>query len=272
MNPSTILNIKKEQVIDLNSVIRDLTTNHKKKLPLSSGSKYIDNILGGGFHPRKTYLIFGANKTGKTQISHQLCVQSYEEGVKNQTAKKSRVVYYFDTENTFRAERIRELASTRDLPSNGVLKSIMVSQIMSNSALLLALNNLEGSIKKRIGDVLIIDSINNYYRYEQGDKTISFHQARNTFMSILNKIHELTEKHELITIATAQIAPIFNENAIIKEKPVGNQFLNHFFTEYLYLSSQDKDSNYIHLVNSSFLPEKKIFYKITSAGIEDHSI
>ncbi len=272
MNPSTILNIKKEQVIDLDGIFREFTTNKKEKMLLSSGSKYIDKILGGGFHPGKIYLIFGANKTGKTQFSHQLCVQSYKKGVKRKPAKNSRMVYYFDTENTFRAERIRELANTRGLPSDSILKSILVSQIMSNSALLMALNNLEGTIKKNIGDVLIIDSINNYYRYEQGNKAISFYQAKTTFMSILNKIYELTEKYRLITIATAQIAPNFIENAIIKEKPVGNQFLNHFFTEYLYLSSQDKDSNYIHLVNSSFLPEKKIFYKITSAGIEDHSI
>jgi len=272
MNPSKILNIKKEQVIELETIIHEFKTNKKEKVRLSSGSKYIDNMLGGGFHAGKMYLIFGANKTGKTQFTHQICVQSYNEGKKQKKREKTPIVYYFDTENTFRAERIRELASTRDLGLKDILKNIMVSQIMSNSALLLALNNLEGRIKNNIGNVLIIDSINNYYRYEQGDKTISFYQAKNTFMSILNKINELTEKFGLIAIATAQIAPNFIEDAIIKEKPVGNQFLNHFFTEYLYLSSKDKDTNYIHLVNSSFLPEKKIAYKITSAGIEDHSI
>ena len=272
MNPSTILDINKKQVIELDTIIRELATNKKERRILSSGSKYVDNVLGGGFRSGKMYLIFGANKTGKTQISHQLCVQSYKERIEQKNSKISRDVYYFDTENTFRAERIRELASTRDLASNGILKSIVVSQIMSNSAMLLALNKLEGRIKKKFGDVLIIDSINNYYRYEQGDKSISFHQAKKTFMSILNKINELTEKYGLIAIATAQIAPNFIENAIIKETPVGNQFLNHFFTEYLYLSHRDEDSNYIHLVNSSFLPEKKISYKITSAGIEDHLI
>jgi RecA/RadA recombinase len=143
---------------------------------------------------------------------------------------------------------------------------------MSNSALVMALSKFKERINITTGDVLIIDSINNYYRYEQGDKNISYHNTRNTFMSILNKINDLTKKFGLITIATAQISPNFIDNAIIKEKPVGNQFLNHFFSEYLYLSSRDKDSNYIHLVNSSFLPEKRVSYKITPGGIEDHSI
>ena len=267
-----MVKLKKSIFLEKNYIMSEIEKIDLDKNLISTNSKNFNNVIGGGFQSKKAYIVFGANKTGKTQISHQLCVQSYKEGFKKKTTKKSRAVYYFDTENTFRAERIRELASTRDLPSDAVLKSILVSQIMSNSALLMALNNLEGTIKKNVGDVLIIDSINNYYRYEQGDKTISFHQAKTTFMSILNKICVLTKKNDLITIATAQIAPNFIENAIIKEKPVGNQFLNHFFAEYLYLSSQDKDSNYIHLVNSSFLPEKKIFYKITSAGIEDHSI
>ena len=263
MNPSDILNIKKEQIIELDSIIREVKTNKKEKMPISSGSKYIDNIIGGGFHPGKIYLIFGANKTGKTQLSHQLCVQSYIEGENQKDTKNTRIVYYFDTENTFRAERIRELASTRGFVSDNILKSILVSKIMSNSALVLVLNKLEEKIKNRIGDVLIIDSINNYYRYEQEKKP---------FMKILKKLDDLTKKFGLITIVTAQIAPNFVDKAIIKERPVGNQFLNHFLTEYLYLSSRDKDSNYIHLVNSSFLPEKKVSYKITSAGIEDHLI
>jgi len=272
MNPSAFFNVKKEQIIELDTIIRELKTNKKEKMRLSSDSKYIDNMLGGGFHSGKLYLIFGANKTGKTQICHQICVQSYKEGKKQKITKKERAVYYFDTENTFRAERIRELANTRDLDSKQVLKSIKVSKIMSNSALVMALSKFKERINITTGDVLIIDSINNYYRYEQGDKNISYHTTRNTFMSILNKINDLTKKFGLITIATAQISPNFVNNVIIKEKPVGNQFLNHFFTENLYLSSRDEKSNYIHLVNSSFLPEKRVAYRITSAGIEDHSI
>ena len=272
MNPSKLLNAKKEQLVNLDEVIRELSTNKREVSRISSGSKYIDTILGGGFYGGKMYLIFGANKTGKTQLSHQLCVQSYKEGMKLKNIEKPMFGYYFDTENTFRAERIKELARTRGLASKPILKGILVSKIMSNSALLLALNNLEGRLEESSGCLLVIDSINNYYRYQLGDKNFSYYNTKKTFTSILKKIQDLTEKFGLITIATAQIAPALVDDAIIKEKPVGNQFLNHFFSEYLYLSSRDDKSYYAHLVNSSFLPEKKISYRITAAGLEDHSI
>ena len=65
MNPSAILNIKKEQVIELDSIIRELKTNKKEKMQLTSGSKYIDTILGGGFHPGKIFLVLERIKQEK---------------------------------------------------------------------------------------------------------------------------------------------------------------------------------------------------------------
>ncbi|GAH71150.1 unnamed protein product [marine sediment metagenome] len=88
----------------------------------------------------------------------------------------------------------------------------------------------------------------------------------------LNKLNELTKKHNLITIATAQVAPNFVKEAIIRDLPVGNQFLNHFFTEYIYLRKRNEESYFVHLVNSSLFRENKLPYKITSEGIKDYKI
>ena len=89
--------------------------------------------------------------------------------------------------------------------------------------------------------MIIVDSINNYYRLERGDKKISFFKARTTFLRILEKINILTQKYNLITILTAQVTPNFNENAIVKEIPVGMQYLNNYFSEFLYLRYKEKD-------------------------------
>ena len=140
---------------------------------------------------------------------------------------------------------------------------------MSNSALLLKLKEI-----KEMGDlenvkVLIIDSINNHYRTDHGNKEFPFHNVKSTFLRILNLIDEISRKFNLVIIATAQISPNFNTSAIVKELPVGNQYLNHFFSEYLYLSIIE-DHCQIYLVNSQFLPEKRVYYQITSEGIKDY--
>ncbi|MFX1258865.1 MAG: hypothetical protein ACFFAN_13485 [Promethearchaeota archaeon] len=276
MNLSDILNIDKEKLIQSNSIKKQIEKiEEEKKILLPSGSKNIDNVLNGGFRSGNEILIFGSNKTGKTQLCHQICVQAFKIFSKKRekfNKKSSKFTWYLDLENTFRPERIKQIAIARNLNYNEVFKSINVAKIMSNSALLLKLKFLEDQEPLEKENVLIIDSINNYYRSEQGNKDISFHKIKTTYLKILKKINELTKKLNLITILTAQVAPNFVKGAIIKEIPVGNQYLNHFFKEYLYLNVKGEEYSYIHLVNSQLFPEKKKLYKITSEGIIDCKI
>ena len=71
---------------------------------------------------------------------------------------------------------------------------------MSNDAFLLKLNNLDQVINKSDIKVLLIDSINNYYRLEQGNSLISFQKAKSNFLKIIEKLNTLTRDYNLITI------------------------------------------------------------------------
>ncbi|MFX1274773.1 MAG: hypothetical protein ACFFAT_06960, partial [Promethearchaeota archaeon] len=183
-----------------------------------------------------------------------------------------RIVYYLDTENTFRAERVSELAQTRNIDPKTVLKNIFVSKIMSTSTLLHSLNNIEENLNNRTSYILIIDTINNYFRFDQGDENSSFHKTKSNFLNALEKLSTITQKFNLITIVTAQISSNFINDSIIRDIPVGNQFLNHYISEYLYLRLEEEKVNSAHLVNSQYLPEKKQYFKITSSGLEDFNI
>ena len=46
----------------------------KKLTRITSGSKELDNLLGGGFESNSITELFGEFRTGKTQICHTLCV------------------------------------------------------------------------------------------------------------------------------------------------------------------------------------------------------
>jgi len=106
----------------------------------------------------------------------------------------------------------------------------------------------------------------------RSDKKISTNKTKDIFMRILTKINELTIKFNLITIATAQVTSNLIKDTSIKVLPVGNHFLNHFFSEYVYLDYKEHNQRYIQLVNSMSLPEKRLLYKITSLGIQDYKI
>jgi len=249
--------------IDKKKIISEIERIKHEKTLISTGSKNFNKAIGGGFFSGKGYVVFGANKTGKTQICHQLSVQAFENSLK---------VVYLDTENTFRPERVRELAESNKYNSEKTLKNIYVSKIMSNDALLLKLNELDSMIKSNNVKLLVIDSINNFFRIERANKQLSFLKAKTTYVKILEKIYNLTQQFQLITILTAQVAPNFIEDSVVKEFPVGIQYLTHFFSEVLYLSYKEKDMIYIHIVNSHFLPEKKVLYSITKRGIEDYKM
>ncbi|MHA2280559.1 MAG: hypothetical protein ACXAC5_06885 [Promethearchaeota archaeon] len=272
MSIHEILEIKKYQIIGL-SEIEALSKNFKKnQITLPLGQRNFDDVLEGGFYSGKKYVIFGPNKTGKTQLCHQLCVQAYKHLHQIIGPIKDKCIYYFDTENTFRPGRIEELLASTKFEIDRVLKNILISKIMSNSALLLALKDFKKNIVKVMGGILIIDTVNNHFRSDLSNKNITFQKAKDQFMSILKIIDELTNKHNLITILTSQVVSNFSKEAIIRELPVGFQFLNHFFSEFVYLSKENKEKNYVQLVNSLNHPEKKILYNITSKGIHDFKI
>ena len=122
MELSELLGIKRENINSFTQIINDSISHELPEIVLSSGSNNFDEVLNGGFRSGKAYLIFGANRTGKTQVSHQLCVQAYKHGLNN--------IMLLDTENTFRPERIKQLCEARELDFDNTLKKIMISSFL----------------------------------------------------------------------------------------------------------------------------------------------
>jgi RecA/RadA recombinase len=52
----------------------DYLDKRKNIIQLSTGSSEFDKLLGGGVETNSITEIFGEFRTGKTQISHTLCV------------------------------------------------------------------------------------------------------------------------------------------------------------------------------------------------------
>jgi len=275
MTIDKLLRIDKHQIINLQKIYNHFVIKKNDQHILASGAKNFDETIGGGFYRGKKYLIFGANKTGKTQLCHQLCVQAFiqfSKYPKNSEINNTQFIFYFDTENTFRPERIKELVVKYDFKLNKMLKNILVSKIMSNSAFLLSLNELKNFLGKNTINVLIIDSINNHYNSDLANADITNNKAKEIFLKILTKIDELLSYHNLIIIATAQVTSNLNRKTSLKVIPLGNHILNQFFSEYIYLDYKEDDKRYIQIVNSLNLPEKRLLYKITSSGIQDYKI
>ncbi len=71
---------------------------------ISTGSKAIDGVLGGGIRSGMITDIYGESGSGKSQLCFTLCANC---------AKDSADVLFVDTTGTFRAERIMEISGSK---------------------------------------------------------------------------------------------------------------------------------------------------------------
>src|SRR3989338_11211470 len=81
----------------------EILRKREQVLRISTGSKSFDALMEGGFESAAITECFGEFGSGKTQIGHVLtinCIKQYPGST----------VVYIDTENTFRPERIDQLA------------------------------------------------------------------------------------------------------------------------------------------------------------------
>ena len=124
---------------------------------------YIANIIEGGVESQGITEAFGEFRTGKTQLSHTLCVTAQLS--KSQGGGEGKVLY-IDTENTFRPERIKQIAARYNLDPEQVLNNIMVGRAFTVDAVnTLILQAAAAMIEDQFA-LMIIDSIMAPYRVD----------------------------------------------------------------------------------------------------------
>ncbi len=124
----------------------DLLEKRKSIRRITTGSKALDELLGGGIETMSITEFFGEFGTGKSQICHQLSVNvqlPYEKGGLAGGA------LYIDTENTFRPERIMTMAANVGLDPQEALKNIIVAEAYNSDHQMLILERSDEIIKEK---------------------------------------------------------------------------------------------------------------------------
>lgn len=82
----------------MNIIINSESLHQREKIiKITTGSKELDSLLGGGIETMSITEVFGEFRTGKTQLSHTLCVSSQLPLEMNGANGK---VIFIDTEGT----------------------------------------------------------------------------------------------------------------------------------------------------------------------------
>lgn len=241
----------------------DLLEKRKRIKKLTTNSKNLDELLGGGIETGCITECFGEFGSGKTQIAHVLCVNACQSDPETQ-------VFYVDTENTFRPERISQIASSKNLDPKGILKRIRVARAYNSDHQMLIVQKIDEIIKDENLKVLlvVIDSLTAHFRTEYtGRGTLADRQQKlNRHMHDLLK---LAEYHNLAVYVTNQVMArpdvLFGDPT----QAIGGNIVAHSSTFRVYLRKGKKGTRVAKLIDSPNLPEAECSFMIDANGLND---
>lgn len=232
---------------------------------ISTGSKELDALLGGGIETQSITEVYGKMASGKTQWCFQISVMT--QLPKEQGGLNGKVVY-IDSEASFRPERIMQIAEARGLDPNKALKNIFVARAYNADHQMLLADKAANIIKENNVRLLVVDSLTSQFRAEYiGRGLLAERQQK------LNKhMHQLMRLAEMYNLAVLVTNQVMERPDILfgdPTAPIGGNVVGHASKTRIYLRQSKGNKRVARLVDSPSLPDGEAIYKITERGIED---
>ncbi|MEM1515348.1 MAG: DNA repair and recombination protein RadA [Thermoproteota archaeon] len=231
----------------------------------TTGSKKLDEILGGGVETQVITELIGEYGSGKTQICMMLSVTAqlpYERG-----GLEGKSVF-IDTEGTFMPERIYQIASGLGLNPSEVANNIFVARAYNSSHQCLLIDRLFILCPEQNVKLIVVDSMISHFRGEYiGRETLSERQQK--LNQYLHKLLRLAEAYNLAVVITNQVQA--NPTAFFGDptRPAGGHVMAHACTHRVYLRKGNKGIRIARIIDSPYLPEREAPFMITEKGISD---
>ncbi len=232
---------------------------------ITTGSKNLDDLLGGGIETKTITEFYGEYGTGKTQICHQLSVNVQlppERGGLNGKA------VYIDTEGTFRWERIEAMARGMNLDPDEVMENIFYQRAYNSDHQMAIVEELFSFVPENNVKLVIIDSVTSHFRAEYpGRENLAMRQQK------LNKhLHQLVRLAEAYNIAVVVTNQVMARPDVFYGDPtqaVGGHVLAHTPGVRVQLRRAKGNKRIARVVDAPHLPEGEAVFIITDEGIRD---
>jgi DNA repair protein RadA len=253
-------------MVEIDFESADVVLERRKSIgKIKTGSKNLDELLGGGIETQAITEAYGRFGSSKTQIGFQVSVnvqRPVEEG------GLGGGVLFVDTEHTFRPERIAQLAEANGMDSDAVLKNILIARAENSDHQIILIEKASEKIKENNIKLVIVDSLTSLFRSDyMGRGALSERQQK------LNKhvhaLQKLAEEHNLAVYVTNQVMD--NPGILFGDPttPIGGHVLGHASSYRMYVRKSKEEKRIARLVDSPNLPESECVFKVTKDGIRD---
>jgi DNA repair protein RadA len=232
---------------------------------ITTGSKAFDELMGGGIETQAITEFYGEFGSCKTQFAHQLAVniqRSETEGGLNGHA------LYIDTENTFRPERITQMAEALGMDPTEALKRIHVARAFNSNHQMLLVERAAELCRDFPIRLIVVDSLTAHFRAEfVGRGTLADRQGKlNKHMHDLQRLAGINNAACVVTNQVAAKPDAFFGDPT---RPIGGHIVGHTSTFRIYLRKSKGGKRICRLVDSPHLPEGEAVVNVTEQGIRD---
>ena len=242
-----------------------LLDRRKTVQKLTSGTSSMDELLGGGFETQSICEVFGEFGSGKTQIGHQLAVNTI---LPTSQGGLNGEVFYIDTEDTFRPERIAQMAEAVGMDPQHALDRIHVARAYNSAHQMLLVDEIKRMAKSIDVKLVIVDSLTSHFRAEfVGRGMLASRQQK--LNKHLKELKQLSDVQNALVLVTNQV--MSNPAALWGDptKAIGGHIVGHASTFRLYLRKSKGGRRIARLIDSPNLPEGEAVFTVTAEGLKD---
>jgi DNA repair protein RadA len=232
---------------------------------ISTGSKNLDTLLAGGIETQSVTEFHGAFGSGKTQVGFQIAV-NVQKPVEEGGLDGNCII--LDAENTFRPERVRQIAEGSGMDPEDVLKNIYVARAYNSDHQMILAEQVGSMIKEKNVKLVIVDSVTSNFRADfSGRGELAARQQK--LNRHLHTLQRLADVYNVAVYITNQVMArpdvLFGDPTVA----IGGHILGHFSTHRLYVRKSKGNTRIARIIDSPNLPEGEAVYIITPEGIRD---
>ncbi|KAH3901900.1 recombinase DMC1 SCDLUD_001684 [Saccharomycodes ludwigii] len=258
------------KIIKVGFIPASLQASHRENVfSISTGSKNLDSILGGGIMTMSITEVFGEFRCGKTQMSHTLCVTT--QLPKDMGGAEGKVVF-IDTEGTFRPERIQQIASRFELDPEACLDNVTYARALNSEHQMELIEQLGEILGSGDYKLIVVDSIMALFRVDYLGRG-ELNERQQKLNQLLSRLNRISEEYNVAVFMTNQVQSDPGASALFASadgrKPVGGHVLAHASSTRILLRKGRGDERVAKLQDSPDMPERECTYIIGEKGITD---
>ncbi|XP_049419124.1 meiotic recombination protein DMC1/LIM15 homolog isoform X2 [Epinephelus fuscoguttatus] len=246
------------------------SAKRKQVFHITTGSQEFDKLLGGGIESMAITEAFGEFRTGKTQLSHTFCVTAQLPGEDGYSGGK---VVFIDTENTFRPDRLRDIADRFNVDHSAVLDNVLYARAYTSEHQMELLDFVAAKFHEEGGvfKLLIIDSIMALFRVDfSGRGELAERQQK--LAQMLSRLQKISEEYNVAVFVTNQMTADPGAGMTFQadpKKPIGGHILAHASTTRISLRKGRGEMRIAKIFDSPDMPENEATFAISAGGITD---